>query len=621
MPSRRLLIVLLSSGIVLASRGPVAGQVPVPGQVAIQQALVTADAAAAGATGHVKLKAVLRGIDPVAALLDGTLRIRIRDGAGLAVTIVPGGCRVAPRLVTCRERAAGLAVRLRVRMSNGVPTWELRVAKNRLGQAETGTQRPQIPLRVLFDGLGRDAVVNQLRACEAAGARSLDCGPSRPPNVIVVLTDDQRWDSLGFMPQVLSRLADAGTRFDNAFVSTPVCCPSRATILTGLWAHNHGTHTLGPPDGGATKFVGADSSTMATWLQAVGYRTGFFGKYLNNYVGLGPPARPTWYVPPGWTRWRAMRLESYFDFDVVTESGLVQVFTGPEQYSTDVMRDQALTFIDEALAADQPFFVHFTPFGPHGALDSIYPRPAPRHLGSFADLPLPIPPNFEEVDVSDKPLAIQALPLNSPAKRIFSTESHRKHAETLQSIDEAVAAMLDRVGAAGAADDTVVIFSSDNGFNFGEHRIHLTKLCPYEECIRVPLVVRAPGMGAVGQTSARLVQNIDIAPTVAALAGVIPPNLVDGRSIVPLLLGEETAWRSDLLFEQWRVFDSSQFVSVRTETWKFVEDRDTGERELYDLVADPYELQNLAADPAHASLRDTLRARAYALFAASPDEH
>ncbi|MCW5893167.1 MAG: sulfatase [bacterium] len=596
-------------------------QMPQPGQVRIASAIVAPDTAAAGATGRVRLNVLMRRVDVVPALVEGRFRVRVQDGAAFDTTIVPTGCRAVGRRLRCRERSSGLTLRLRVRSAGGEPTWDMRLVAKRLGDAQTGTRRPQAPLRVLFEGLGRDAVTVRLRGCSPQGARSLECGASRPPNVVVIVTDDQRWDSLGFMPVVQSRLAGEGMRFDNAFVSTPVCCPSRATILTGLWAHNHGTHTLVPPNGGATKFVGADTSTMATWLQAAGYRTGFFGKYLNGYRDLGPPAKPTWYVPPGWSRWRAMREESYFDFDVVGEDGLVETFTGRESYSTDVLRDQALAFMDEALAADEPFLVHFTPFGPHSARDSVYPRPAPRHEGLFGDMPLPLPPNFEEVDVGDKPQSLQALPLGHLLRIGISRESHRRHAATLQSIDEAVDAMLGRLEAAGALDDTVVIFTSDNGFTFGEHRLHLRKLCGFEECIRVPFVVRAPGFAPAGTVSARLVQNIDIAPTVAALAGVVPPALVDGRSVVPLLLGEEAGWRWELLFEQWQVFDNREFVALRTETWKFIEDITTGEQELYDLVGDPWELENRAAARGYETIRDALRTRAFALFAASPGEH
>ncbi|MCW5891147.1 MAG: sulfatase [bacterium] len=597
-----------------------AAEVPPPGQVLVRKLQVTA--ASEGTTsGSVRLEAELRQIDVVAAVQSGALRLRVQDGAAVRVTIVPNGCRIAATKVACRSRANGLAMRLRLRTVAGVPTWELQLVAKHLSTAQAGAQRARSPLRVLVDGLGRDAVVNRLASCAPLGTRGLACGASRRPNVIVIVTDDQRWDSLGFMPTVSSRLVGEGMHFDNAFVSTPVCCPSRASFLTGLWAHNHGTLTISPPKGGAPKFIGPDASTMATWLRATGYRTGFFGKYLNSYYLIGPPTQPTWYIPPGWDRWRAMRAESYFDFEIVTETGLVQPYAGPENYSTDVLRDQILAFIDEAVAAGKPFLVHYTPFGPHAALNAVIPQPAPRHAGLFADLALPMGPSFEEVDVSDKPLAIRSLPLNDPLRVALSGLSYRVTAETLQSIDEAVAAILDRLDTLGVDQDTVIIYSSDNGFTFGEHRIHLQKLCEFEECLRVPMVLRAPGLAAPGATSPRLVQNIDVAPTVAALAGVVPPNLLDGRSVVPLLLGETAGWRTDLLFEQWRVLNSRQFVAVRTETWKFVEDRDTGEQELYDLVGDPYELENRAADPGYAGVRDTLRARAYTLFAAGPGDH
>lgn len=601
----------------LALAGPVLGAgAPVvlpPGLVRTDMATVTTATDPARDDGTLRLRQFVAGCDlPARVLADGGVQVRVRDGADLDATIALTGCRPAGRGATCRSVDGRRRARVTPRSVGGRTGWRLTLKAKRLAAAGTGSMPPALPLRIALHGAFPDAPLNLVRDCRQRG-RTLRCGASRPPNVVVVLTDDQRWDEIERMPQVQALLQAQGTTFTNAFVTTPVCCPSRASFLSGLYAHSHGTRTLTAPDGGAPGFVGADASTIATWLQGAGYRTALFGKYMNSYPDLGPPHRPSWYVPPGWSRWGVLAIPGYFDYDLVDEHGLTTHHGLAEaDYSTDVTAARAVQFVDTALADDVPFLLYCAPFAPH-----VDPRilvastAAPRHAGTFAALPPSRPPNWNEADVGDKPAWVQGRPLLAGLTLGLVDGNRRSGLESLLAVDEGLATLLARVDAAGARDDTVVLYGSDNGFTHGEHRLR-GKLCPYEECIRVPLILRAPGIAPPGAVEPRLVENVDLAATVAAVAGVAPPSPIDGRSLLPLVMGEPVAWRTGVLVEQWEVLGSIEFFALRTETWKYVEDRDSAEVELYDLVADPWELENRAADPLLADLRATLRAEALA---------
>jgi N-acetylglucosamine-6-sulfatase len=606
---------LLAVVAVVCVRG--AAEAAAPGVLRTQHLVAAAARGPGRKNGALQLRLHVADADVAAAARAGTLRVRVRDVAAFDVDVPLARCRRVGRGAACRSRHGAVRARLTPANVLGRHGWDVRVKVARLGAAVTGTASPTPPFRVTLAGAWRDAPLNVVRSCRARG-RVVRCGPSRPPNVVVVLTDDQRWDTLHAMPEVQARLMARGTTFTNAFVTTPVCCPSRASILSGLYAHNHGTHTIGPPDGGAPGFVGPDGSTLATWLRDAGYRTGLFGKYMNGYPALGPPRRPTWYVPPGWTDWAAMLRPQYFDYELVTVHGLLEAHgAAPADYSTDVTAAKALAFVDAAIASGEPFFVFFAPFAPHVS-ERFVATPAPRHAGRFADLPPWRPPSFNEPDVSDKPAWIRETPPLSGAVQVLVQTNRRRGYESLLAVDEAVAALLDRAEVAGLGDETVVLYTSDNGFAHGEHR-QRAKLCPYDECLRVPFVLRAPDVAAPGTTDDRLVENVDVAATVAALVGVAPPDPIDGRSLVPALLGDEAPWRDDVLVEQWQVFENTPaYFAVRSARWKYVEQRTTGEAELYDLDADPFELESRADDPLLADLRAALRARAVVRSTAPP---
>lgn len=414
------------------------------------------------------------------------------------------------------------------------------------------------------------------------------------PNIVLVLTDDQSLESVSRMPFVSGR--QDWVRFDNAFLNVALCCPSRASILTGQYSHHTGVESN--VDGAAFR----DGSTVATWLDGAGYRTGYIGKYLNNYPwGRGNV------VPPGWDDWHAfVGGAAYFNYQINDNGTMTRKGSRPVDYSTDVLANKAQKFIARGRS---PFFLVVAPNAPHG------PRtPAPRHRGAFAGDDLPVPASFNEADVSDKPRWVQEL---APRDAEEMDVLRRRQYRTLLAVDDLVRRVFSALEQQGVLDDTVVAFMSDNGYSFGEHRYE-KKVCPYEECVRTPLLVRYPGQP--GRRVSALAQNVDLAPTFADLAGVQPGGPVDGRSLVPLLRGQSEPWRTGVLLRWAGPVPGAPadpetgeaipaFWAIRTARYKYVE-LATGETELYDLRSDPHELTNRARDPSTrqlvADLRDQL---------------
>ena len=418
----------------------------------------------------------------------------------------------------------------------------------------------------------------------------------RPPDVVVVVTDDQRSDTLWAMPIVRQRLVGRGVRFDDAFVVNPICCPSRASILTGSYSHTTGVYRQSPPFGRFEWF--RDGSTLATWLDAAGYTTGFFGKYLDGYQH----AALTGYVPPGWDRWVAFVHAAYFDYKL-TMGGEVRAFgSEPEDHSTGVLAAEAARFVREAEA---PLFLYFAPAAPHGPA-----IPAPGDEGAFADLAAWRPDSFGEADVSDKPSWVRALPPLSSEDRDSIDTLRRDQYRSLLSVDRAVGDILAALEETGRLSNTLIVYTSDNGLAWGEHR-WTKKEAPYEEVIRVPMVVRWDEGGLdVGARSERLVLNVDLAPTIVEATGIAAPA-TDGRSLLPLLRGRAPSdWRRDFLVEHLEGTNPvPTYCAVRSTAWMYVRYSD-GEQELYDLRSDPGQLENLAADRRAAvtlrSMRDRL---------------
>jgi N-acetylglucosamine-6-sulfatase len=424
------------------------------------------------------------------------------------------------------------------------------------------------------------------------------------------------------LPTLRSQLIEKGTSFENAFISDSLCCPSRATILTGFYAHNHGVETNNPPNGGFPKFVaeGREKDTIATRLQQSGYETALFGKYLNHYPGDDDPTR----VPPGWDEWHAWgdtwggqgddqegEVESgaeYYGYKLNENGETVSYGGSSEDYLTDVLSGKATDFVRHATSDSKPFFLYMAPTAPHGP-----PVPAERHQDVFADEEAPRPPSFDEEDVSDKPPWIGEMSRFSDEDISSIDDLYRKRLGTMLAVDDMVGSLVRELEADGQLDNTFIFFTSDNGFILGQHRIQNDKRYPYEESVRTPLFVRGPGVFA-GSRVDKLVINTDFAPTFAELAGASSPP-ADGRSFVPLLRGGDPPWRSAILLEGFgqnnRKRSLPAYEAIRTGTHKYVE-YDTGDKELYNLEADPYELDNIY-ETAEPSLVSDLKTRLDAL--------
>jgi N-acetylglucosamine-6-sulfatase len=415
------------------------------------------------------------------------------------------------------------------------------------------------------------------------------------PNFVVIMTDDQTSASLRVMPKTLRLLGQTGTTFSNNFATYPLCCPSRATFLTGQYAHNHGVLENQPPQGGYTKLN--HNNTLPLWLQEAGYYTVHIGRYLNRYGEDVPPET----IPPGWNDWQAViEREKMYNYRLNDNGTIVTYGSAPADYSTDVQANRAVVSLTEA-AERQPFFVHIAPTAPHKdhAINTFpNPKPAPRHLNRFANEPLPMPPSFNEADVSDKPPYVRNLKRFTPEQINTIKNRYRSRLASLLAVDDLVEKVVDKLGQLGILHNTVIIFTSDNGFMHGEHRIAEGKSQPFDESTRVPLIIRGGGFPA-GVTVHKLVANIDLAPTIVALAGATAWLATDGRPLLPL----PSAGR-DLLIE--RLF----YDAVRNDSFLYVEHR-TGYRELYDMRKgtpnyDPYQIRSRHADPAYSSIRTDL---------------
>jgi arylsulfatase A-like enzyme len=411
--------------------------------------------------------------------------------------------------------------------------------------------------------------------------------------VLLILTDDQRWDSLWAMPNVQRLLVDRGVTFSNSFVVNPLCCPSRATFLTGNYSHTTGVYRQIPPHGGFDSFD--DRSTLATWLHDAGYTTALIGKYLNGYQ----QAAASGYVPPGWDRWMAFATPNYQGYQLTVDGTTVEHGDDPADYSTTVLGSAAEDFIRTTTG---PIFLDFAPNAPHAPA-----TPEPRFERAFSDLGPLRPPSFNEPDVTDKPSYIRGRPLLTDGAIHALDEMHRDQYRVLQSLDEQVGRLIDALADTGRLDNTLIVFTSDNGLLLGEHR-WAKKEVPYDESIRVPLVIRYDAIGRAGVTDPRLVLNLDFAPTAAEVAGVdVPPT--DGRSLLPLLAGSDKGWRQEFLVELMKGANLvPTYCALRT-TDELYTRYATGEEELYDLRSDPYELVNLARVPAEQGRLARLRGR------------
>jgi arylsulfatase A-like enzyme len=437
---------------------------------------------------------------------------------------------------------------------------------------------------------------------------------AKPPNIVLILSDDEDLSIHPSMAKVKDLIEDEGTVFENFFVPYPLCCPSRTAILRGQYPHN--TLVLGnlPPQGGflTVRRLKREQSTIATWLHDAGYRTAIYGKYMNGYTESDAPA-------PGWDEWHVGNNDGYFNVNYkLNENGKVQAYGDkPEDYLTDVIANKAAEHIRRFSAEGRPFFLYIAPFSPHSPYN-----PAPRHQHMFNDAELPRPPSFNEEDVGDKPGFIQELP-RLRNDEIDSIQAHyRRRLQCLQSVDELVGTVVRTLEETGQLDNTYLIYASDNGFHLGLHRLLEGKDTAYEEDIRVPFAMRGPGIPR-GQRIRALALSIDLAPTFAAWAGAKTPDFVDGRSLVPLLRDPNVSWRTSFVIQRQGLETDERLkpadaLAIRTFKYTYVAYND-GQRELYDLENDPYQLHNIERS-ADQALIDALATRLTELRGCSGQE-
>jgi len=506
------------------------------------------------------------------------------------------------------------------------------------------------------------------------------------PNFVVIQTDDQTIDQLyatytppgggpiPVMPNTLASIAEKGTTFNRYYVSYPLCCPSRVSLLTGRYAHNHNVRGNVPPNGGYTgfSFRQANSHNLATWLQGAGYRTIHIGKFLNAYGD--EPFDDGKTVPPGWNAWHSVLkadTDHYFYGYTLNDNGVLDGPFGdsgswdtreygvrddfgcpfaplngqPCLYETDVLTRIASEEM-QGTPGTQPFYLQLDYTAPHGDFRRpAGPEPATRHYDSLPGAPYPHGPSegFNEGNVNDKPLFIREASYLSPSETHTYRVYYQKGLESLRAIDDGVQQIINTLGASGRLRNTYILFTSDNGFFYGEHRLTGGKFLAYEPATHMPLLIRGPGIKPASSTG-ELAANIDIAPTILELAGAQADKSIDGRSLLPYILDPTLRTRRPILFESFVetndveaqggqplaarprvaaragtradeagasiVAPPKDYVGIRLGPYKYIE-WPNGEKELYDINKDPYELNNKVRDsnlfPIRAFLQKELR--------------
>jgi N-acetylglucosamine-6-sulfatase len=453
---------------------------------------------------------------------------------------------------------------------------------------------------------------------ESGGSARAAVAPPRP-NIVVLETDDQTLAEMEVLPAVKRLIGDEGVTFDNNFDAFSLCCPSRATFLTGQYSHNNGVRGNALPDGGYEKLD--HTNTLAVWLHGAGYYTVHLGKYLNGYGRRNPLE-----IPPGWSEWHGAvdpTTYRYYNY-TLNENGVLTTYCAipePSCYQTDVYRDKANEIVRRR-APEGPFFLWVAfladhsggPREPGDPQGFATPDPAPRHANRFANTPLPTPPNFNEADVSDKPRVIKRLTPITPRQRANIQENWQQRRETLLAVDEAVTSIVETLRSTGELDNTLLIFTSDNGFFHGEHRIRNGKVRLYEESIHLPLLMRWTGNKTLprGVHRKQLTSNIDDAETILAAAGdtTRPGRIEDGISLLRYWRDSGLELGRDLLVDN--MPGPTHFDAIRSRNFIYAEHLN-GDRELYDLQKDPYELQSEHANPAYDAIKASLAARLHNL--------
>ena len=452
------------------------------------------------------------------------------------------------------------------------------------------------------------------------------------PNIIMITTDDQTVRDMAVMPQTQALVGGSGATFTNAFATYPLCCPSRATFLTGQYAHNHNVLGNTAPDGGYALLN--DNQTVPVWMQSAGYHTVHIGKMPNGYGEFDKT-----YVPPGWRTplgefygFVPDPPSAYYGFKL-NENGIVKQFEATD-YQTDVYAQKANQAINDNLAMrpDTPLFMMLQFFAPHDPA-----APATRHDGLFSRVPLPTAgKSFNEKDVGDKPFWLRQTPRMGGGLIAKITNRYRSRLESLLAVDEAVQSIVNNLFAKGILDNTYIVFTSDNGFMQGQHRLHQGKFVAYDESTKVPLLIRGPGIPA-GTISSELVSNVDLVPTLVEAGQAAAGVTMDGRSLLPYARDGALRTKRPILLEtgkaialadpssasaaggkpggkgkrskvyvknsdldrtaqlSGRVIKPPKYRAIRTGRYLLIKSSDGG-RELYDLAEDPEQVDSVYKD-------------------------
>jgi N-acetylglucosamine-6-sulfatase len=464
--------------------------------------------------------------------------------------------------------------------------------------------------------------------------------PVNRPNILVIEADDMRSDELKFMPNVRKLIAARGLTFENSFAPYPLCCPSRASFLTGKYAHNH--HVLSHVSPFGFKSFD-DHLTLATELQKGGYQTALVGKYLNGYARqhqYGSTKSSLHYVPPGWTQWMAGSDHRFpagspykggtYNYFSMTQVDNGKVVPHRGTYSTNLTGGQTRNVLSTFAATQKPWFVWWTPVAPHfgGPHEADDPPPIPRSDGKPQRFQTPARPGWvkgkfdsvithalgtpefgpAEADMSDKPRYLRYTPEMQPIEKQALTEVSRQRAEAIYVLDQEVGKTIQRLKKTGQYDNTIIVFTSDNGYFLGEHRKRTGKILPHEPSLRVPFLIAGPGIKHGKRYDP--ITSIDLAPTFASYAGLKGMPDADGISLVPTIEKGDRGWTRPVLTEGMMGGGFPQRVDkpgfhtalntrgIRTGRYKYVKYA-TGEVELYDLKTDPLELESRQDDPAY----------------------
>jgi arylsulfatase A-like enzyme len=448
----------------------------------------------------------------------------------------------------------------------------------------------------------------------ATAARSVATGPAPAaasiaarPNVLLILTDDQTRADLAVMSKVKAQIGEQGTTFTRAFSQLPLCCPARASILTGQYAHNNGIMSL---HGFADFEKRFGSNNLAVWLRKAGYNTVLLGKYLNGYPGR----RPASYVPAGWTEWQApvRNVYGYHNF-TMNENGRLKSY---RTYQTTHWQSRGANLITSYARREKPFFMWLSFLAPHwgGPIESDDPRAdgggglkTPNVANEFRDAlsgtRLPPKPSFLEKDMSDKP----ALPGTGRRAVWEYRELFQQRREALLSVDAAVGKLLDALDRSGEANQTIVIFASDNGYLIGEHR-KVGKIVGYEESVGIPMLVRGPGFSS-GVRRDQLVSLTDLASTITRAAGISPGLRQDGRPMQPLSINPSAGVDRPILLEAGPRPDRRLYTGIRTPDDRVLLRWRSGATEFYNLGADPFQLNGRVSAGETAKERRALATR------------